>query len=299
MHGLKIPTIDARARVERDDGVLVRIGRRTLTAEKNVGLGAREHRVQQRAIDVDSQRERRMQQGRAAAECPPLFATACVIGAHAAGRAVRADDQQILEARRRGVVRRRHQQLSATAELGHFLPRRRVERDERASDRKKDARGGRCVARPKTQAPPRRRALLEREAPNFVTAITAQRHDAIGRGRVQHPVNDERRQLRAFERRAVGGAERVRPRLPQLVHVGRRDLPERREARACQIAVVARPIRAAHEVDGRGSACNLRQLRRRLVAGGQHDCRQRCELPHSVAPGKLGVGLRQCRREGT
>ena len=299
MHGLKIPTIDARARVERDDGVLVRVGRRTLAAEENVGLGAREHRVQQRAIDVDSQRERRVQQGRAGAERPALFATACVIGAHAAGRAVRADDQQILEARRRGVVRRRHRHLSGTAELGHFLPRRRVERDERASDRKKDARSGRRVARPKAQAPPRRRALLEREAPNFFAAIAAQCHDAIGCGRVQHAADDERRQLRAFERRAVGAAERVRPRLPQLVHVGRRDLPERREARACQIAVVARPIRAAHEVDGRGSACDLRRLGRRLAARGQHDCRQDRELPHSAAPGELGVGPRQCRREGS
>jgi hypothetical protein len=187
MHRLKVPASIAGARVDRDHRVHVRIlGRATSAAVENIGLLSGEHGIDQSAIHIDRQRRCRMKQRRGADEPPAFFAAAHVIGTHAARRTVRADDDEVLEQRRRTRIRARHRDFPAGTERGCLLSRGCIERDERASYREEDAcrNGCRRIARPIREAALRRHALRQREAPNLGTRVGAQRDDAIRRRRV-------------------------------------------------------------------------------------------------------------------
>ena len=147
-------------------------------------------------------------------------------------------------------------------------------------------------ARPRCDGAPCGNANRQISAPR----IGAQRDDAIGGRSVEHRVDNERRKLRARER----GAGQPRADTTRLGAARRRSSArslERRIARAGEVAVIARPVRAPQILGHRSRARDLRRFRR-LATGGEENGRQRRERPHSVAPCKPGVE-RRGRRTGS
>ena len=208
MHGLEVPTAaPVRASSATTE---FSIADRSSHVRRRKTRRARDPRTPRTAARDRRRRSARTPDAAASAlprERPALFAAARVIGTHAAGRAVRADDQEILEPRRRGVVRGRHRHLPGGAERERLLPRRRIERDERAPGREEDARG----ASPRRRANTRARAATARPAASANRQISAPLSPRSATTRsaavaYKHPVDDERRQLRAFERRAAAAA---------------------------------------------------------------------------------------------
>ena len=128
-------------------------------------------------------------------EHPDLGTGPCIERAHTARRAVRPDDQQVLERGRRRVVHDPHLDLAAGAERGRFAAARRIERHETPARREEHARLDAELARPIGDAAARRRSFGKIVAPSLVAGVRTQCDHSIRRRDEHHAADDDRGNL--------------------------------------------------------------------------------------------------------
>ena len=115
--------------------------------------------------------------------------------AYGARRCVRPDDDDVLVDQRHGIVRNHHVDFAGRAEtgIGHAGPG--VERNQPTTGREDDARLLVPFAGPIRDAAPRRCATGDLVLPDLVARLRVERNDAVRRGQIHHPVDDDRRGL--------------------------------------------------------------------------------------------------------